>query len=291
MEEGGLAVRSPLPAVITYQMRHSSPPSEWGGRLLQRLRADLPSLEEGEEERWMGNTVYCYRKAEGMVEEVMSSVAARATNGRIQMGSLPPHEQQLVALFAAAQQEWQQVCLVLSVKDGSNTAVAINRPLAKAVNRPLAELLLNGEKGSTPPKFDESMVDKCVRAFGGQSGVYVGGPKRQREPALLVHGLPLEGSEEIAPGTRIYTGGEEAAIEGVLRGEYSPLDFRWFVGRQEKLHTSTGEWRTLACARPVALKQCLGLPKPLWHEVLELCGGELAELSRMELLKRDDLES
>ena len=40
----------------------------------------------------------------------------------------------------------------------------------------------------------------------------------------------------------------------------------------------------------MALKQCLGLPKPLWHEVLELCGGELAEISKMELLKRTDLE-
>ena len=32
----------------------------------------------------------------------------------------------------------------------------------------------------------------------------------------------------------------------------------------------------------VALKQCLGLPKPLWHEVMELCGGECATLSRLE---------
>ena len=39
----------------------------------------------------------------------------------------------------------------------------------------------------------------------------------------------------------------------------------------------------------VALKQCLGLPKPLWHEVLEMCGGESAELSSIELTKRDDL--
>ena len=46
----------------------------------------------------------------------------------------------------------------------------------------------------------------------------------------------------------------------------------------------------MACARSVALKQCLGLPKPLWHEVLELCGGELGELSSIELLKRSDLE-
>ena len=41
--------------------------------------------------------------------------------------------------------------------------------------------------------------------------------------------------------------------------------------------------------RPVALKQCLQLPKPLYHEVMELAGGRLSELSKLELLKRDDL--
>ena len=40
----------------------------------------------------------------------------------------------------------------------------------------------------------------------------------------------------------------------------------------------------------MALKQCLGLPKPLWHEVMELCGGELAAWSTIELRKRTDLE-
>ena len=83
----------------------------------------------------------------------------------------------------------------------------------------------------------------------------------------------------------------QAAIDGVLDGTYSPLDFRWFIGRQLDLDSSSGEWRAVACARPIALKQCLGLPKPLWHEVLEICGGELAELSRIELIKRDDLDN
>ena len=82
----------------------------------------------------------------------------------------------------------------------------------------------------------------------------------------------------------------EAIVEAVERGERSPLDFRWFVGVRKDICTDDGSWHPVACARPVALKQCLGLPKPLWHEVLELCGGELAELSRIELLKRDDLQ-
>ena len=74
-----------------------------------------------------------------------------------------------------------------------------------------------------------------------------------------------------------------------LDGRATPLDFRWFIGRQGPLRSAGSEWQSVACARPVALKQCLGLPKPLWHEVMELCGGECAALSAIELLKRDDL--
>ena len=40
----------------------------------------------------------------------------------------------------------------------------------------------------------------------------------------------------------------------------------------------------------VRVKQCLGLPKPLWHEVMELCGDWCAELSQIEIQKRTDLE-
>ena len=86
------------------------------------------------------------------------------------------------------------------------------------------------------------------------------------------------------------TGTRSAKKAAVLAGTRRPLDFRWFVGRRSDLSTADGAWRSIACARPVALKQCLGLPKPLWHEVLELCGGELSELSRIEILKREDVE-
>ena len=108
---------------------------------------------------------------------------------------------------------------------------------------------------------------------------------------MCIHGFALDGAEELAPGTRIFVGGVEAAVAAVLSGERRPLDFRFFIGRRNDVSTRDGgAWSSIACARPVALKQCLGLPKPLWHEVLELCGGEMAELSRIELLKRPDLE-
>ena len=38
-------------------------------------------------------------------------------------------------------------------------------------------------------------------------------------------------------------------------------------------------WFPVAGAKELALKQVIQLPKPLWREVLELCGGELAEIS------------
>jgi putative transcriptional regulator len=46
----------------------------------------------------------------------------------------------------------------------------------------------------------------------------------------------------------------------------------------------------VACARALALKQCIQLPKPLWHEVMEFCGGELSEISKLEFQKRTDLK-
>jgi hypothetical protein len=50
-----------------------------------------------------------------------------------------------------------------------------------------------------------------------------------------------------------------------------------------------GKYQPVACARSFALKQCIQLPKPLWNEVLELCGGELKDVSEFEQLKRNDL--
>jgi hypothetical protein len=88
----------------------------------------------------------------------------------------------------------------------------------------------------------------------------------------------------------VYVGGLEAALDGVLAGRFKPLDFRFFVGRRRGLAAETAGYLSIACARPLALKQCLGLPKPLWHEVLEFAGGDYAELSRLELTKREDLE-
>ena len=54
-----------------------------------------------------------------------------------------------------------------------------------------------------------------------------------------MHGVDgLEGSTELAPGTRIYSCsgmGVQAAADAVLDGRCAPLDFRWFIGRHATL--------------------------------------------------------
>ena len=114
---------------------------------------------------------------------------------------------------------------------------------------------------------------------------------------VIIHGISdLEGAVEISPGTGIYRGGMEAAVDGVLEGRFNPLDFRFFIGCHDyrngdlDVNIYSNKYQPIACTRALALKQCIQLPKPLWHEVMELCGGELREMSRLELMKRDDIE-
>ena len=51
-----------------------------------------------------------------------------------------------------------------------------------------------------------------------------------------------------------------------------------------------GKYQPIACSTSIILKQCIQLPKPLFHEVLELCGDDLSRVSQIELSKRDDLK-
>lgn len=307
VEAGGLMMRMPLPAQFLTQMRDGST-DFWPAKLREIIKAELPEAGEGETRtttesdalmtKFTSNTMYCYRVAETMMEERIGGIGAQADEqGRINARDLKPEELELLAKFSESQNAWQQVCLILAATDGAaaGSSVVLNRPLAKGIDDALALRILNGA-GRTTAVDSAGLVaaaKKLEKAFGDEAAVYWGGPERQEEPALLVHGIDgLAGSKELAPGTRIYSCsglGVEAAADAVLEGRCAPLDFRWFIGRHATLRCAKREWAAAACARPVALKQCLGLPKPLWHEVMELCGGSLAELSQVELQKRDDL--
>jgi hypothetical protein len=159
---------------------------------------------------------------------------------------------------------------------GTATSVVLNRPMAMKLTENLAQLVKYGAyvaNDAEARRSSQKDMVKFMMAFGSECAVYVGGPDKQDEPAIMIHGFrDLPGATEVSPGAGIYRGGLDAAIEGVIDGKYKSLDFRFFVGRHRYTNSHLdvevilGKYQPVACARALALKQCISLPKPLWHE-------------------------
>jgi hypothetical protein len=288
-EVGGLVVRLPLEVELHRNFKHSLT-----GR---KLHQDNKNIEDAKPAVW-------YKKAQRMVEEEMLEIAEEAgDDGQIDAVGLNDQHAEMLQLYLDNQETWQEVCLVVErdEKEGTASALVLNRPMGFKLTENLGQLVLFGayrtgdgkNRKATPPRAD---LLKFMLAFGAECAVYVGGPDDQDNAAEIIHGIEhLPGAVEISPGSRIYRGGVDAAIDGVLRGLYNPLDFRFFIGCHQydeswlDVSVVLGKYQPIACARTLALKQCISLPKPLWHEVLELCGGDMEEISNLELLKRDDI--
>mmetsp|Transcript_17132 Transcript_17132/g.23544 ORF Transcript_17132/g.23544 Transcript_17132/m.23544 type:complete len:485 (-) Transcript_17132:162-1616(-) len=308
-EVGGLVCRLPLEAEIYRNERRSN----IGKMLRQYLESDdydsasTTTNNKKEEEKQRGGsvsfsplaakTVFWYRGAQNLVKKELEKITSSAQNGRIDPSSLSDESQELLQLYLDNQDSWQEVCLVIDRNEqvGKTTTLVLNRPMAFKVTEMLGRLVLFGANAGE----DESQTEKLGRfltAFGTDCAIYVGGPDNMGEPSTMIHGIQdLPGAREVSPGSGIYTGGLDAAVAGVLAGKYDPLDFRFFVGKHDYKEGQLdgevllGKYQPVACARALALKQCIQLPKPLWHEVLELCGGELKEISSLEFMKRVDL--
>lgn len=302
-EVGGLLCRMPLEAELFYGEK---------GYWKKQLTDTLQTKNNQDNLSGAARVAQWFQTAEKMVLQELQAIN---NSGKIKDGVLNPNDLEeksriMLNKYINYKDTWQEVCLVLSHQPGSgySESVVINRPICKSIDRQLAQILIEGadSNGGITANFDFefTLVDKVVLAFGDEAGVYMGGVEKQGDPAVLIHGIPgLKGAQEISPGTGIYQGGLQAAVDGVINGLYKPLDFRFFLGRKifdpkefpenGTLLQKVGEaaYKPVACARSVALKQCLGLPKPLWHEVLELCGGEMKYVSSIELKKRADLES
>jgi len=160
----------------------------------------------------------------------------------------------------------------------------------------------HGRPEPAPPAVDPGLFH---RAFSGNFGAYVGcsdranagGNAASQDRAMLIHGHDdCAGAQELAPGLGIYRGGAAAAVEGILDGTKSPLDFRIFLGAYDwrpgelQMLIKEGSYRAVACSRSMVLKQCLEMPYPYWNELLDMCGGRCAEISQLENKKRVDAD-
>jgi len=277
-EVGGLLCRMPLEAELFY-----GETGYWKEQLMEMLQKTKKEENLSEDAK----IALWYQTAEKMVLQELLEInnSGKIKNGILNPNDLEKKSQIMLEKYMHYKDTWQEVCLVLShePESGNSEAVVINRPISKSINRQLAKLLVEGgdsNDGKTVAfDFDFGLIDKMALAFGEEAAVYMGGVEKQSDPALLIHGIAgLDGAEELSPGTGIFKGGLQAAVDGVINGLYKPLDFRFFVGRKvyaPKAYPENGtllqkvddaSYKPVACARSVALKQCLGLPKPLWHE-------------------------
>jgi Uncharacterized ACR, COG1678 len=208
-----------------------------------------------------------YRKAQSMLEDEMEEIACTADDsGQIDSTSLSDESTEMLQIFLDNQETWQEVCLVVERDEDLGTAktLVLNRPMAMKLTENLSRLVLFGVYPQSTELKSPGTKDlvKFMLAFGNECAVYIGGTDNQDDAATMIHGIrDLHGAREISPGTGIYEGGLEAAINGVLKGKYNPLEFRFFVGchtyDESTLDVAVvlGKYQPIACARSLALKQ------------------------------------
>lgn len=296
-EVGGLVIRMPLEVELYRNYRHSIMGS--------KLRAIL--VDDGEGEGIPTDDLvmsHWYGRSHDLIEEQMKKIADMADEeGQIDATMLDEDYSEMLHLYLENQEQWQEVCLVLersTSSEGSQSAksLVLNRPMAFKLTKDLGRLVYFGASDQKK-KIDSEKVrglTNFMLAFRDECAIYVGGSDDQSKPATLIHGIrDLPGAVEISPGSNIYRGGLKAAVDGILSGKYTPLEFRFFVGCNNyeesmlDVEVRLGKYQPIACARALALKQCISLPKPLWHEVMELCDGDLPDISDLEMVKREEV--
>ena len=320
-EPGGVLMSLPLQGQQLQDLRQRGPAhTHWTTALHDLL---LPAgSAQGESEsaigRWLHDGTIQDPMALALAWKTSSSMCNRALGG---MRSAPRmavpsvHERALWKQQCAALEIRGRVCLVLSTcAEGPNdsahdsvfeepaevTGLVLNKAVRTSGLTPeLARRMLVGQGPEAVMRTAE-VTDATILRVGnmlleafGDCPCYWGGPDAQQEPGCIVHGITpeavnLPGSLEIGAGTRVYRAQGVAALEAasraVLLGHAQPLDFRLTLGQTRLSHDAVqGEWLPVACSRPLVLKHSASLPKPLWHEVMQLCGGECAEISRLIL--------
>lgn len=239
-EAGGLLVRLPLQAQLVHEMRTDA--GGFGGVLKERLIANIPTAGGAVDadaatdalpdaaaetdrllEKWSSNTVFTYRLADRLIDEMLEAVRSQARDGSLDFSALEPEQQALIKMYADAQQTWQEVALVTRVdplaeevrglrgewldddeapssgRRFARESLVINRPLAVgAITPDLAQRLLNGPRekrpNGVPPLHEDAFVERFMKAFNENCAVYIGGPHGQDGVGQVIHGHPLPGN-------------------------------------------------------------------------------------------------
>ena len=121
-EAGGLVVFLPLQSQLVHKMREGEGVSHWSDQLRERLVADVSTVDGDEAgnspealerllAQWGTNTVYTYRLADRLINEVLEVVSQKATNGQLSLSAVTADQRELLQLYIDAQSSWQEVAI------------------------------------------------------------------------------------------------------------------------------------------------------------------------------------
>lgn len=178
----------------------------------------------------------------------------------------------------------QSVVFVTQHDEAGSTGLVVNRPLSGDV-RSIEEAGVLGralDLSSTPL---------------ASSPVYLGGPDSlgADAPLAVIHdsGDGVEGARE--PLTGVLVSPLDNIIESVVSGALDPAKVRlmsgclkWGPGKLIEA-VENGEWFAASASKEFALSHCVGLPTPLWKELM-LVMSPLHEQIARQVYKDDDVK-